>query len=104
MNERWEYRVVFNDSWRRISVEGSETHPEEGERASAFGRRMLNSMGIEGWELSAVHPTMPGQAYYIFKRRLADGNEPDMTVVRHSEEQPASEPAAMPTSGETYTI
>lgn len=84
---QWEYRVVFVDSWRRASVEGRETYPEENERSSAFARRFLNGLGVEGWELAGIQPTMPGQAYYIFKRELAEGASPDMSVVRGEERQ-----------------
>ena len=35
----------------------------------------MNELGLEGWELSGLHHTMPGQAYYVFKRALADGAE-----------------------------
>lgn len=82
MHTRWEYKVVFVDRWRRMSVEGHETHPETNERNSAFARRMLNGMGVDGWELVGIQHTMPGQAYYMFKRPVADGAETDMSVVR----------------------
>jgi hypothetical protein len=90
---KWEYKVVYVDRWRRTSVEGQETHPEEHERTSGFGRRFLNGMGAEGWELVGIQHTMPGQAYYIFKRPLADGAEPDLSVTRSAEAEPAP-PAA----------
>lgn len=93
MSTRWEYKVMFVDRWRRTSVEGQESGPEEHERTSGFARRTLNEMGLEGWELSGLHHTMPGQAYYVFKRALADGAEPDLSVTKgHS--QPAETPAA----------
>ena len=43
-----------------------------------------------GWELIGIQHTAPGQAYYIFKRELADGAEPDLSVVRNGivREQP----------------
>jgi hypothetical protein len=96
MSARWEYKVVFVDSWRRVSIEGEETHPEEGERTSGFARRFLNGMGADGWELSGIQLTAPGQAYYTFKRELADGAEPDLTVARNGivrEQAQSSDPA-----------
>ncbi len=97
---RWEYKVVYIDGWRRTSVEGNETHPEERERNSAFGRRFLNGLGADGWELVGIQHTMPGRAYYIFKRPLADGAEPDLSVVRHEAEPAQPAPADQPgTSG-----
>jgi hypothetical protein len=90
---RWEYKTVFVDSWRRLSIEGEETYPEEGERTSGFARRFLNSMGADGWELTGIQHTRPGQSYYIFKRELADGAEPDVSVVRNGivREQPGGQ-------------
>lgn len=79
--QRWEYKVAYIEGWRRISVEGVETYPESGERQSAFGRRFLNMMGADGWELVDIQLTMPHRAYYIFKRVLAEGAEPDLSVV-----------------------
>ena len=89
---RWEYKTVFVDSWRRVSIEGEETYPEEGERTSGFARRFLNGLGADGWELSGIQITAPGQAYYTFKRELADGAEPDVSVVRNGivREQPSA--------------
>jgi hypothetical protein len=86
---RWEYKVVYVEGWHRISVEGQETHTEERERNSAFGRRVLNGLGADGWDLVGIQHARPGSAYYIFKRPLADGAEPDLSVVRHeAAEQP----------------
>jgi hypothetical protein len=94
---KWEYRVVFAEGWERVSIEGHETRPEHGERRSGFGRRMLNSLGADGWELSGVQHVMPGRSYMIFKRPLAEGAEPDMSVARR-EHQPQGE-ASEPDSG-----
>lgn len=94
MSTKWEYKVVFVEGWERVSVEGQETRPEEGERNSAFGRRVLNTMGADGWELSAVQHMMPGRSYLIFKRELAAGAEPDLSVVRRERPaQPEAQPA-----------
>src|SRR6476469_6093133 len=81
MSTSWEYKVVYVAGWKRVSVEGEETHPEHGERTSGFARRFLNGLGADGWELSGIQITAPGQAYYTFKRPLADGSEPDLSVV-----------------------
>lgn len=104
MSARWEYKVAFVEQWERVSVEGHETRPEKGERRSAFGRRFLNTLGADGWELSGVQHTMPGRVYLIFKRPLEGNAEPDLSVVRH--EQPAqpegqSPPPAQPSEGGT---
>lgn len=88
---KWEYKVAYVEGWRRVSVEGVETYPEQHERHSAFGRRFLNMMGADGWELTDIQLTMPNAGYYIFKRELADGAEPDLSVVtRTPSEEPAS--------------
>jgi hypothetical protein len=95
---KWEYKVVFVEGWERVSVEGQETHPEEGERNSAFGRRFLNGLGVDGWELTGVQHVMPGRSYFVFKRPLAEGAEPDMSVVKRERRAPAPESEA-PTGG-----
>lgn len=92
MSTKWEYKVVYVDRWRRTSVEGKETHPEENERTSAFGRRFLNGLGVDGWELVGIQHTVPGQSYMIFKRPLADGAEPDLSVVRSSSQEEPKQP------------
>ncbi|MFQ3662354.1 MAG: hypothetical protein SNJ69_08175 [Chloroflexaceae bacterium] len=103
MSTRWEYKVAFVERWERVSVEGHETRPEKGERRSAFGRRFLNTLGADGWELSGVQHTMPGRVYLIFKRPLEGSAEPDLSVARHeqavqSEGQP-TQPLQPPEAG-----
>jgi hypothetical protein len=91
---KWEYKVVFVEGWERISVEGQETRAAQGERNSAFGRRFLNGLGADGWELTGVQHAQPGRSYLIFKRPLADGTEPDLSVVtREQPTQPEASPA-----------
>lgn len=82
--QKWDYKMVYVEGWRRVSVEGDETYPEDHERQSGFGRRFLNSMGADGWELVGIQHTMPGCAYYVFKRPLATGEEPDLSVSRRT--------------------
>ena len=98
MSTRWEYKVVYVAGWKRVSVEGEETYPEQGERTSGFARRFLNGLGADGWELAGIQLTAPGQAYYTFKRSLADGSAPDLTVARNGivREQPESGSATGP--------
>lgn len=80
----WEYKVVYVEGWHRVSIEGDESYPEEGERQSGFGRRFLNSLGADGWELTGIQHVMPGRSYLIFKRPLAEGSEPDLSVTRNA--------------------
>jgi hypothetical protein len=82
MSTKWEYKVAYVDRWRRTSVEGQEIHPEEDERSSAFARRFLNGLGVDGWELVGIQHTIPGQSYFVFKRPVAEGAEPDLSVVK----------------------
>src|SRR2546430_14695419 len=84
MSIRWEYKVAFVDGWNRTSVEGHESGPEERERNSAFGRRFLNSLGVDGWELAGIQHVSRERAYYVFKRPVAEGAEPDMSVWRRA--------------------
>ncbi len=86
-SQRWEYKVAYVEGWRRISVEGEELFPAQHERHSAFGRRFLNGMGVDGWELVDIQITMPNCAYYVFKRALAEGAEPDLSVVQRTPAQ-----------------
>lgn len=103
MSTKWEYKVVFVEGWERVSVEGQETRPEDGERNSAFGRRVLNTMGADGWELSGVQHMMPGRSYLIFKRELAAGAEPDLSVIKR--ERPAqSEGQPAPSDGGAQVV
>ena len=75
--QRFEYKVVYVDFRGRISVEGDETFILEGERMTAFGRRVLNGLGTQGWELVAIQHQPMGAAFHIFKRPLAEGQEPE---------------------------
>ena len=75
--QRFEYKVVYVDFRGRISVEGDETLILEGERMTAFGRRVLNGLGTQGWELVAIQHQPMGAAFHIFKRPLAEGQEPE---------------------------
>jgi hypothetical protein len=96
----WEYKVVFVEAWERVSVEGNEVHPEQGERNSAFGRRFLNGLGVDGWELTGVQHVLPGRSYFVFKRPLAEGAEPDLSVVKRERPAPPAEGTA-PAAGTT---
>jgi hypothetical protein len=69
---KWEYKVVFVEGWERISVEGQETRAEEGERNSAFGRRFLNGLGADGWELSGVQHAQPGRRWCRCRARATE--------------------------------
>lgn len=73
--QRYEYKVAFVDFRGRISIEGEEMLIEEGERMTAFGRRYLNALGEQGWELVGVQPQPAGGAFHIFKRPLAEGEQ-----------------------------
>lgn len=101
--QRWEYKVTYVENWYRTSTEGDEAYPEEHERQSAFGRRFLNGMGADGWELVGIQHVVPGRAYLIFKRPLAEGAEPDLSVVKRAAREPAAQPgdAAGESGGES---
>ena len=85
---RFEYKVVYVDFRGRISVEGDETLIQEGERMTAFGRRVLNNLGDQGWELVAIQHQPMGAAFHIFKRPLAEGQEPEPAKPIKSETAP----------------
>ena len=65
----WEYRVAYVDFRGRISSEGVEFIRQPGEHRTAFVRRYLDSLGSEGWEVSAVQPLIRMEtSYFVFKR------------------------------------
>lgn len=98
MDTRYEYKVAYVVAWEMVSIEGQETQRQQGERNSAFGRRVLNELGADGWELTGMQPVLnrPQAAYYVFKRPLAAGAEPDLSVVTRQEQAPAETPTPAP--------
>lgn len=104
MSTKWDYKVVFVEGWERVSIEGQETRPEEGERNSAFGRRILNQLGAEGWELSGIQHAMPGRSYFVFKRPLAEGAEPDLSVVKRERRAPEAAPDGASAGGGAASV
>ena len=80
--QRFEYKVVYVDFRGRTSVEGDETLIQEGERMTAFG------LGTQGWELVAIQHQPMGAAFHIFKRPLAEGQEPEPAKPIKSETVP----------------
>jgi hypothetical protein len=75
--QRFEYKVAFVDFRGRVSIEGEETLIKDGERMTAFGRRYLNALGEQGWELIGVQTQPMGNAFHIFRRPLAEGEQPE---------------------------
>ncbi|HEY3291430.1 MAG TPA: DUF4177 domain-containing protein [Anaerolineae bacterium] len=75
--QKYEYKVAYVDFRGRVSVEGSETLIKDGERMTAFGRRYLNALGAEGWELVSIQMQPMGAAFHVFKRPLAEGQQPE---------------------------
>lgn len=89
---RFEYKVAFVDFRGRVSVEGDEVLIQDGERMTAFGRRYLNSLGVQGWELVNIQPQPMGAAFHVFKRALADGQEPEPAKpIEKEEKEPTNE-------------
>jgi hypothetical protein len=76
-HQRFEYKVVYVDLRGRTSMEGEEMYIKDGERMTAFGRRYLNALGTEGWELVGIQTQTMGTAFHIFKRPLAEGQQPE---------------------------
>ncbi len=99
--QRYEYKVAFVDFRGRVSIEGEETVIEEGERMSAFGRRYLNALGEQGWEMVGVHMQHGGNAFHIFKRGLAEGEqaEPQKPIDKSAPRPPGPPPFTMPFPG-----
>jgi hypothetical protein len=89
---QWAYKVVYIDYRGRISVEGVETLRNPGERHSAFGRRYMNSLGKDGWELVGIQPLTANSAYYIFKRPAQEGDFVEEAPTTAQQETPAPQP------------
>ncbi|HUS17235.1 MAG TPA: DUF4177 domain-containing protein [Chloroflexia bacterium] len=94
----WEYKVVYMDFRGRASVEGDEQFIAKEERRSAFARRVMNSLGAEGWEMVGVQPLWPAEtSYLVFKREgtgdfAAPAAQPD-SAANPSPAPPAAEPS-----------
>ncbi len=86
---QWAYKVAYIDYRGRISVEGVEKLREANERHSAFGRRYMNSLGKDGWELVGIQPLTATSAYYIFKRPAQEGDFAEETPTTAGQETPA---------------
>ena len=86
--QRFEYKVVYADLRGRVSVEGDETLIQEGERMTAFGRRYLNGLGVQGWELVGIQHQPMGAAFHVFKRPLVAGQEPEPAKPIKTEPKP----------------
>ena len=87
-SQRYEYKVAYVDFRGRVSIEGDETMIQEGERMTAFGRRFLNGLGVEGWDLVGIQRQMMGGSFFIFKRPLAEGQDPEPAKPIKSETTP----------------
>src|SRR4051794_28968582 len=53
MAQKWEYRVVYVDPRGRISCEGVEFVRQSAENRTAFVKRYLDTLGEDGWEVTA---------------------------------------------------
>ena len=73
----WEYKIIYMDFRGRASVEGDEAFIAKEERRSAFARRVMNSLGAQGWEMVGVQPLWPAEtSYLIFKREGVGDSAP----------------------------
>ena len=75
--QRYEYKVAYVDFRGRVAIEGDEMLIKDGERMTAFGRRYLNALGEQGWELVSIQMQPMGAAFHVFKRALAEGQQPE---------------------------
>ena len=72
---KFEYKIVYMDFRGRVSIEGDEYFIEKNERRTTFGRRVMNELGEDGWELVSVHQLWPVEtSYLIFKREKTDAS------------------------------
>jgi len=101
----WEYKVVYMDFRGRASVEGDEQFIVKEERRSAFARRVMNSLGAEGWELVGVQPLWPAEtSYLVFKRQgTGDSSAPAAKAESPAQAQPGSPEPSGPASDASAT-
>jgi Domain of unknown function (DUF4177) len=95
----WEYKVVYMDFRGRASVEGDEQFIAKEERRSAFARRVMNTLGTEGWELVGVQPLWPAETSYLIFKRPGTGE----TQAPGAETQSAQQPDAPAPPAEANT-
>jgi hypothetical protein len=69
MSQKWEYRVVYVDPRGRISSEGVEFVRQSGENRTSFVTRYLDTLGNEGWEVTALHPLIRTESSYVILKR-----------------------------------
>jgi len=87
----WQYKVVYADFRGRISVEGEETFIEHQERRSSFARRVLNTLGADGWELVGIQPLWPAETAYMIFKKEGTGDS-SVAAAGKTQEQPAPPP------------
>jgi hypothetical protein len=73
MAQKWEYRVVYVDPRGRISCEGVEFVRQSGENRTSFVTRYLDTLGDEGWEVTALHPLVRTESSYVILKRPKAG-------------------------------
>ena len=98
----WEYKVVYMDFRGRASVEGDEQFIAKEERRSAFARRVMNTLGTEGWELVGVQPLWPAETSYLIFKRSGTGDTAAPSGGAESAGQ-AEAPSAPPATPEANT-
>ena len=69
MAQKWDYRVVYVDPRGRISSEGVEFVRQSGENRTSFVTRYLDTLGDEGWEVTALHPLIRTESSYVILKR-----------------------------------
>jgi hypothetical protein len=88
--QQWQYTVAYVDYRGRISIEGEETRIGD-ERRTAFVRRFLDGLGVQGWELTGIQPLGEHDAYYIFKRPGVAVETPTQAQTQHASDATISQ-------------
>jgi hypothetical protein len=86
----------------RASVEGDEQFIAKEERRSAFARRVMNTLGTEGWELVGVQPLWPAETSYLIFKRPGTGETNAPAGEAESAGKPEA-PSAPPATPEANT-
>lgn len=71
----WEYRVIYVDFRGRISAEGVEFIRQSGEHRTGFVRHYLDTIGMEGWEVTGILPLARPESSYFILKRLASADK-----------------------------
>jgi len=94
----FQYKVVYMDFRGRVSVEGEEIFIEKNERRSSFARRVMNTLGADGWDLVGIEPLWPAETAYLMFKKEGTGDTGLHSGSESTETKPEATPEGAPTA------